>query len=89
VEAFGADLQLSLVARGIGLGVVTPHVLQRSPYRKALRVVDVPGFDGRLNVWLAHGALPGRLLRPVALLQEALAELLADRSAQPAPSLPA
>lgn len=78
VEAFGSDLQLSLVARGLGLGVVTPHVLERSPYRDALRRIDVPGFDGNLNVWLVHGALPGRLLRPVELLRDALTELLDD-----------
>ncbi|MEX3955933.1 LysR family transcriptional regulator [Trinickia sp. EG282A] len=78
VEAFGSDLQLSLVARGLGLGVVTPHVLARSPYRDALRPIDVPGFDGRLNVWLVHGALPGRLVRPIELLRDALTELLDD-----------
>jgi DNA-binding transcriptional LysR family regulator len=80
VEAFGADLQLSLVARGLGLGVVTPHVLARSPHRDALQPIDVPGFDGRLDVLLVHGTLPGRLIRPTALLRDALAELLDDGS---------
>ncbi|MEJ8795691.1 LysR family transcriptional regulator [Trinickia caryophylli] len=77
VEAFGSDLQLSLVARGVGLGIATPAVLERSPYRDALQPLDVSDFSGGLNVWLVHGSLPGRLARPVALLRETLGEVLA------------
>jgi DNA-binding transcriptional LysR family regulator len=77
VEAFGSELQLSLVARGVGLGVVTPNSLAASTHRKALRIIDVPEYSGGLNVWLVHGALPGRLQRPLSVLREALVEGLA------------
>lgn len=83
VEAFGADLQLSLVARGVGLGIVTPGVLARSPYRDALQPVEVSDFEGGLGVWLIHGTLPGRLMRPVALLHAALVEVLAAAGQAP------
>ncbi|EGD02356.1 hypothetical protein B1M_21907 [Burkholderia sp. TJI49] len=29
-------------------------------------------------MWTVHGALPGRLMRPVALLRDALADVLAQ-----------
>ena len=76
VEAFGSDLQLSLVARGVGLGVVTPGVLAGSPYREQLQPLEVDDFEGSLNVWLLHGSLPGRLTRPVSLLRDALIDVM-------------
>lgn len=78
VEAFGSDLQLSLVARGLGIGVATPDVLARSAHRDALRVVDVIDFRSGIDVWFVHGSLPGRLIRPVDLLRRSLTEVLAE-----------
>lgn len=72
VEAFGSELQLSLVARGLGIGLATPEVLARSPHRDALQILDVRDFQSGLNVWLVHRTLPGRLTRPVALIRDAL-----------------
>jgi DNA-binding transcriptional LysR family regulator len=84
VEAFGSELQLSLVARGLGVGLAAPEVLARSPHHEALQIVDVPEFRSGLNVWLVHGALPSRLVRPVALIQDALTdELKKDAAARP------
>ncbi|USB83284.1 substrate-binding domain-containing protein, partial [Burkholderia cenocepacia] len=76
VEAFGSELQLSLVARGAGIGIAPPNALARSAHRDALRVVETAGLETRINVWIVHGALPGRLMRPVALLRDALGEVL-------------
>lgn len=78
VEAFGSELQLSLVARGVGLGIVTPSQLAASAYKDALQAIEAPEFSGGLNVWLVHGTLPGRLVRPMALLREALMDVLAQ-----------
>lgn len=77
VEAFGSELQLSLVRRGLGLGVVTPHVLARSPQREALRTIDTPDFNTGLTAWLLHPPLPPRLERPVAQLLASLRQVLA------------
>ncbi|CAB3756435.1 LysR family transcriptional regulator [Paraburkholderia humisilvae] len=76
VEAFGSDLQLSLVARGLGVGLTTPEVLERSPNRASLQLIEATDFKNVLNIWLVHGALPGRLVRPVALLRDVLLEKL-------------
>jgi DNA-binding transcriptional LysR family regulator len=77
VEAFGSELQLSLVARQVGVGIVSPDVLARSPLRDALQAIEVADFDSGLDVWLVHHVLPGRLVRPVALLRDSLVEVLA------------
>ncbi|WP_368621350.1 LysR family transcriptional regulator [Paraburkholderia sp. BR13444] len=76
VEAFGSDLQLSLVARQLGIGIVSPEVLARSPFRDVLQVIDVTDFESGVEVWLVHHPLPGRLVRPIALLRDSLAEVL-------------
>ncbi|KWF09466.1 LysR family transcriptional regulator [Burkholderia pseudomultivorans] len=78
VEAFGSELQLSLVARGAGIGIAPPNALARSAHRDALKVVETAGIETRINVWTVHGTLPGRLMRPVALLRDALADVLAQ-----------
>ena len=59
-----------------GIGIAAPNALARSAHRDALRVVETVGLETRINVWIVHGALPGRLVRPVALLRDALAEVL-------------
>ncbi|AIO65699.1 lysR substrate binding domain protein [Burkholderia oklahomensis] len=76
VEAFGSDLQLSLVARGARLGIASTAALARSPHRDALQVVDTVDVEPGISVWLVHGVLPGRLMRPVELLRERLAAVL-------------
>ncbi|ULU24749.1 LysR family transcriptional regulator [Dyella terrae] len=79
VEAFGSDLQLSLVARGTGIGIVTPDLLAASPYRKQVKVLAVTDFQLDMIAWLIHRALPPRLEVPVALLLEQLRLLTSQR----------
>lgn len=72
VEALSADLRLSLVARGHGIGIVTPAALQDSPWRDAVEIIDAPDFRPRVRSWLLHRPPAGRLARPIALFREAL-----------------
>ena len=78
VEAFGEELQLSLVARGLGIGLATPGGLARSNHCDALQVVAAVDFRTGVDVWFLHGSLPGRLRRPIELLRESLAGVLAE-----------
>jgi DNA-binding transcriptional LysR family regulator len=78
VEAFGSELQLSLVARGLGIGLSTPDALRRSAYRESLREIEVTDFHSRVEVWFLHGTLPGRLVRPVEMLLDSLSGTLRD-----------
>jgi DNA-binding transcriptional LysR family regulator len=73
VEVSGADLQLSLVARGHGVGMVLPRMLERSAFRDAVRVVNVEDFRPVFTVWVIHSTYPGRLAAPIRCFREALA----------------
>lgn len=76
VEASGTELQLSLVSRGVGVGIVTRASLERSPLRDAVRVLSIPGFHTGVSVWLVHAQETGRLTRPLDTLRSALAKVL-------------
>jgi DNA-binding transcriptional LysR family regulator len=72
VEALSADLRLSLVARGLGIGIVTPAAFAGSAWRNAVEIVDAPEFRPHVRVWILHRPPAGRLSRPIALFRDAL-----------------
>jgi DNA-binding transcriptional LysR family regulator len=76
VEAGGNELHLSLIARGHGVGMVLPRMLERSAFRDAVRVVPVDDFHPVFAVWLVHSAYPGRLAAPIRCFRDALAAQL-------------
>ncbi|HEX2012353.1 MAG TPA: LysR family transcriptional regulator [Roseateles sp.] len=67
LDTNGRELQLDLVARGHGLGLVPLPLLERSAHRERLAVVPVSDFKPRLALWLLHAPQPGRLQGPVEL----------------------
>jgi DNA-binding transcriptional LysR family regulator len=79
VEAEGYELQLSLIADGVGLGLVMPHVLQSSPSRKRIKPVTVKGLSPMQNVWILHSKHIGRLGSAVRCVREAIKEQLPRR----------
>jgi DNA-binding transcriptional LysR family regulator len=76
VEAEGYELQLSLVADGVGLGLVMPQVVQSSPLRKRIKPVTVKGLTPTQNVWILHSRHIGRLTSAVHCVREAVKEQL-------------
>jgi DNA-binding transcriptional LysR family regulator len=77
VEALSADLRMSLVARGLGIGIVTPAAFAGSPWRDAVTVVNAPDFKPQVRSWILHRPPAGRLSRPIAVFRDALIEGLA------------
>jgi len=75
VEVPSSELRLSLVARGLGLGVTTSAVLQASPSRSALQVLEVEGFKEDIQGWLVHRPPAGRLAKPIAYLASTMREV--------------
>ncbi|MEO6919448.1 MAG: LysR family transcriptional regulator [Collimonas sp.] len=78
VETFGTELQLSLVARGVGIGMIMPGAWARSAFRDQLRVLDVPDFKGGVNTWLVHARTPGRLAAPIERLRQDMHTMLEE-----------
>ena len=77
IEAFDQELQLSLVARGNGLGLVPSCLLRHSAYQGRLRVIEVPELDYRLAVWVARSRFIGSLALVVDVLEPAIRKMLA------------
>jgi DNA-binding transcriptional LysR family regulator len=78
IEVGGAELQLSLIARGHGVGMVLPWMLERSAFRDAVRIVEVEDFNPTFTMWLIHSTYPGRLAAPIGCFRDALLSSLAQ-----------
>jgi len=78
VESYNYELQLALIARGRGLGLVPGRLLARSRMRSQLRVLSVRGLDFPLTIWLASGEVPAPLALPLRALSRALAQRLSS-----------
>jgi DNA-binding transcriptional LysR family regulator len=72
VEALDSELRLSLVARGLGVGLVTPIALKQSPLRSKLKVLRTPDFNPVVRAWVVHRPPAGRLARPIKTFRDAL-----------------
>lgn len=59
-EVYGHDVQLKLVAEGIGLGLVPLSLLRESLHRSKLRVVDIVDHRFNLVAWGAQRAIDER-----------------------------
>jgi DNA-binding transcriptional LysR family regulator len=72
VEALDSELRLSLVARGLGVGLATPVALKRSALRGKLKPVKVRDFDPAVRAFIVHRPPAGRLARPIKAFRDAL-----------------
>jgi DNA-binding transcriptional LysR family regulator len=72
VEALDSELRLSLVARGMGVGLVTPIALKRSPLREKLKIIKTQDFNSAVRAWVVHRPPAGRLAGPIKVFRDAL-----------------
>jgi len=76
VETYTYELQLALVARERGLGLVPARILARSPLRSRLRVRRIAGLDFPLTIWAVRGRATHDLDPFWVALERALVERL-------------
>ena len=67
LETFGTDLQLGLVANGVGLGLMPRPILERSRHRAQLDIVNVTDFKPVLDIWLVQPLQPGPVQHAIDL----------------------
>jgi DNA-binding transcriptional LysR family regulator len=79
VEAYNYELQISLVARARGLGLVPARLLARSPTRKRTCEIRVRGLEFPMKIWMVTGLLAPGLEQPVATLSSALKARLSKK----------
>jgi len=79
VEAYNYELQMSLVARGRGLGLVPKRLLAASPAHKQLRTLRVRSLEFPMTIWSVTRNLATSLKLPLEALDRALVKRLAGR----------
>jgi DNA-binding transcriptional LysR family regulator len=82
-ETWGAALQLALVARGIGVGLIPERLMVESPYRDRVRVVTVEDFAPALTVWMVTSGQLGPFDAAVEFIAATVREFLADPPTDP------
>ena len=65
LETFGRELQLQMVAEGLGLGLVPERFVDGSAYRQQLEVLTLADFKPTVDLWLMKGRQLGKLAEPV------------------------
>lgn len=65
VETVGAQLQISLVAQGLGLGLVPRAALAASPWRDEVTVLTLADFQPEVHLWLVHAQNLANLSQPL------------------------
>lgn len=74
IDTYGTEIQLRMIASGLGLGMVPRSVLRASAYRDEISVVTAAGFDMQLDLWLLHLQELGNLKRPINMMATTVAE---------------
>jgi hypothetical protein len=77
VEAFGKNLQLSLVARGACFGLLPASQLNTVPAKKKIKAFNVPDFQLAVSTWFIRRVQSGRLSRPLDEIEQSLASIIA------------
>lgn len=77
LETFGTELQLGLIANGLGFGLVPLPLLENSNHRERLEIVPVSDFKPVIDLWLIHPRFLGNLQAPVSVFGEMVAQRVA------------
>jgi len=81
MDAFGTELQLRLVAEGVGLGLATRTQIERSFHREQLRILPVVDFNPSTELWLVQNRAPGNLKHPIEVFGEVVMTLFGSDQA--------
>jgi DNA-binding transcriptional LysR family regulator len=73
VDTYGTEIQLRMVASGLGLGLVPRSVLRASASRDEIEIVNAAGFAMQLDIWLVHLKEFGNMKRAIEMLTETVA----------------
>jgi DNA-binding transcriptional LysR family regulator len=77
VETYNYELQMALVARARGIGLVPGRLLARSPSRQKLCKMRVRGLEFPMTIWMIRSVLTPPLEQPLNTLRHALKSRLA------------
>jgi DNA-binding transcriptional LysR family regulator len=73
LETLGTELQLGLVADGVGLGLVPQPLVAASAHAHSLDIVQVSDFKPEITVWIVRTRAIGKMESALAVLAESIA----------------
>ncbi|MEX7753001.1 LysR family transcriptional regulator [Klebsiella pneumoniae] len=76
VESAGAQLQIALVAQGLGLGLVPRAALASSPWRDEVAVLSLSDFQPAVSLWLIHAQYLANLQPPLTFFASKVVQQL-------------
>ncbi len=65
IDTYGSEIQLRMIASGLGLGLVPRSVVRASVSREEIEIVAVADFAIQLDIWLIHLKDFGNLRRAI------------------------
>lgn len=74
LETLGTELQLGLVADGVGLGLIPLPLLRSSAHASRLDVIQVSDFRPEIAVWIVRSRELGKMQSALAVLSESVAD---------------
>ncbi|MBB5401707.1 DNA-binding transcriptional LysR family regulator [Paraburkholderia youngii] len=72
LETLGTELQLGLVADGVGLGLVPLPLLRNSSHAAQLDVIQIADFKPEIAVWIVRSRALGKLQSALGVLAESV-----------------
>lgn len=79
IESTGAPLQISLVAQGVGLGLVPKAALDTSIYREEIEILSLKDFQPAVQLWQLSARGLGNLQQPTTLFAEKIAQIVSSQ----------
>jgi DNA-binding transcriptional LysR family regulator len=74
IDTYGTEVQLRMVASGLGLGLVPHSVLRASASREEIEIINAAGFNMQLNVWLIQQKELSNLTRAIDSMATSVAD---------------
>lgn len=74
IDTHGAAIQMRMIAAGLGVGLLPKRLMQQSPFKDELSIVDVSDFSLQMDIWVAHPQQPGNLRQANELLTQHVVE---------------
>ncbi len=81
IDTYGTEVQLRMIASGLGLGLAPRSVLRASTSRDEIAIVEATGFAMQLDIWLIHLREFGNLKRAIEALTGTVADAFARYAA--------
>lgn len=83
VDGFGTEMQMQLVARGLGFGLLPSPCIESSVYRSEVAILKLSDFQIQTTLWLVHNDNLGNLTRTVDTFGQSISATMQAVGADP------